>query len=202
MTASWCPVAAGLVTRVHDSDDLDTFTHNLFWIPIALVRTPAWAGPIYRVSEGNHCIHTARILNLPWLAASVSYQAILPPWKMTDLIDNHPTKAELSQPGEQRLSNRAAHVAGLIRRGIFDGTLSHDGPESILHCRYLPASWLLREAREATAMNAAYESRYPGALASLGIPATIGTDILAWTQLSALTNYVSVQCDTRSHELS
>lgn len=176
-------VPKDIIEALRDSDDLDVFTYKLFCDEINVLRTPAWAGPLYRIgANGNHRIHTARILNLPWLAASVHLEATPPAWDMIGLISADPRNtADLRQPFEQRLQDRAVLIAGLIRRGVIDGTLANDGPRSVLHCRRLPAPWLLRGARYATTMNTVYESRYPGALKQLGIPTTIGTDADAWT---------------------
>jgi hypothetical protein len=72
---------------------------------------------------------------------------------------------------------------GLLRRGLVEGELrDDDGPRATLHCHRLPAAWLLRGPRYATRINAVYESRYPGALAQLGIPASVGTDPVEWTR--------------------
>ncbi|MFI5615373.1 hypothetical protein [Amycolatopsis sp. NPDC051903] len=36
--------------------------------------------------NGNHRIHTARMLNLPWLAAAVEVEATAPAWDMLGLL--------------------------------------------------------------------------------------------------------------------
>jgi hypothetical protein len=46
----------------------------------------------------------------------------------------------------------------------------------------LPAPWLIRAPELAAAGNAYYEALYPGALATLGIPAEVGTDAAAWAR--------------------
>lgn len=171
-------IIAGLL-----SSDLDEFTRELFRAPVCLSRTPAWAGPLYRVGgDGNHRVHTARMLNLPWLAAHVEGTAEAPSWEIASLISEDPDRdEERRRPLEQRLRERADLAQGLIRRGIIDGELT-DGAQVTLHCRRLPASWLLRAPEYATKINAVYESRYPGALALLGIPVAVGTDPAAWTR--------------------
>ncbi|WP_143086261.1 hypothetical protein [Amycolatopsis saalfeldensis] len=172
-------IVQGLLTN-----DLDAFIDELFGRRITLLRTPAWAGPLYRVGEnGNHRIHTARMLNLPWLAAAVAVEATAPSWDMLDLITDDPdTTSQRDQPFEKRIHDRTLLVAGLIRREIIDGELTDNGPQPTLHCHRLPAAWLLRPAQFATKVNAVYESRYPGALAQLGIPIEVGTDPDAWTR--------------------
>jgi len=47
------------------------------------------------------------------------------------------------------LNERATLITGLLRRGVIDGTLSGDGAHPVLHCRRLPAAWLLRGPRGA-----------------------------------------------------
>lgn len=165
------------------SSDLDAFTYKLFTDEINLLRVPAWAGPLYRIgANGNHRIHTARMLNLPWLAASVDVETIAPSWDMLGLIVEDPHRDEDRHRLDERLRERAALIAGLIRRGIIDGDLTDEGTRSTLHCRYLPAAWLLRAPQDTTRINAVYESRYPGALAQLGIPAAVGTDPVVWAR--------------------
>jgi hypothetical protein len=173
------------------SNQLDDFTYELFTDRISLIRVPAWAGPIYRIGDnGNHRIHTARLLDLPWLAAGVEVEAIAPSWDMLSLIvaDTPSGGAPDPRPLHEQLQERANHIAGLINRKIIDAEL-RDNPHGkpTLHCRYLPAAWLLRAPDHAAAVNKIYESRYPGALAQLNIPTDIGTDPTAWkTWLSAM----------------
>lgn len=166
------------------SDDLDKFTYTLFTPPIALERVPGWAGPLYRLGgNGNHRIHTARMLNLPWAAATVGIESIATSWDMLGLITNDLDRDDnRRRPLDDRLNERAKLLEGLIRRGIIDGELIADGSQLTLFCRSLPAAWLLRAPREATAINTVYESRYPGALAQLGIPEGVGTDPVSWTR--------------------
>jgi hypothetical protein len=76
---------------------------------------------------------------------------------------------------------RAWLVDGLLRRGVIEGELTDDDPP-VLHCSRLPAAWLLRRPDRATAVNAVYESCYPGSLARLGIPVAVGTDPEAWAE--------------------
>jgi hypothetical protein len=172
-------IVAGLL-----SSGLDDFTYELFTDQIRLLRAPGWAGPLYRVGgNGNHRIHAARMLNLPWLAAAVEVESIATSWDMLGLIADDPDRDEdRRRPLDERLCERAVLVAGLIRRGLIDGELTGAGPQPVLHCRRLPAAWLLRAPRYATRINAVYESRYPGALAQLGIPIGIGTDPVSWTR--------------------
>lgn len=178
---NWAPkqIVSGLLSK-----DPDAFTDVFFSDEISLLRTPAWAGPIYQVgSNGNHRVHTARMLNLPWLAAFVGVEATPPAWDMMGLLSADPDdEAEWARPLDRRLRERAALIDGLIRRGVIDGELTTDGTgRCTVHCHRLPASWLLRAAPYATQVNAVYESRYPGALAQLGIPYEVGTDPSAWT---------------------
>lgn len=171
-------IATGLLS----TDDLDAFTDKLFFDPIALKRSPGWAGPVYRVGgNGNHRLHAARILGFPWIAAKVEVDATAPSWSMLGLISDDPgDDKELRRPLQRRIHERAALVAGLLRRGVIDGELT-DANDPTLRCQRLPAAWLLRGAQHATAVNAVYESRYPGALTQLGIPIAAGTDPAAWS---------------------
>ena len=172
-------IVAGLL-----SSDLDEFTSKLFADPISLQRTPGWAGPLYRLgSNGTHRIHTLRMLNLPWLAAVVGVESIATSWNMSGLIAADPDRdADLRRNFDERLHERTALVMGLLRRGLIDGELLDDGPQPTLHCRRLPAAWLLRAPIYATRINTVYESRYPGALAQLDIPLAVGTDPGAWSR--------------------
>ncbi|MDT7589883.1 MAG: hypothetical protein QOE32_7433 [Pseudonocardiales bacterium] len=124
------------------------------------------------------------MLHLPWLAALVYVESGARAWDMLGLIarDPRPTrKDDRSRSLEERRHERAVLLAGLIRRGIIDGELT-DEPKPVLYCRRLPATWLLRAAHDTTRINTVYESRYPGALAQLGIPTAVGTDPDAWSR--------------------
>ncbi|MBP2329342.1 hypothetical protein JOF56_009727 [Kibdelosporangium banguiense] len=175
-------IASGLLR----SNDLDAFTTKLFTDAITLERIPAWAGPIYCISDGgNHRIHTARMLQLPWLAASVQVAAIAPAWTTATIVFREPHSVESQhRPLTTRVAERTQLIAGLIRRRVIDGELvDAEGQRyPVLRCRYLPATWLLRTPTDATQVNAIYENRYPGALAQLGIPTEIGTDPTAWAR--------------------
>lgn len=164
------------------SSDLEAFTHRLFTDEISLMRAPGWAGPLYGVSaNGNHRVHTARILNLPWLAATVLVEPTPPSWGIPNLLASDNTDEERRRlPRPQRARKRQLLITGFIRRGIIDGDLTGDRDWPILRCRHLPAAWLLRAPQYATHVNAIYERCYPGALAQLGIPLAIGTDPAAW----------------------
>ncbi|MBA8932173.1 hypothetical protein BC739_009432 [Kutzneria viridogrisea] len=174
---------AQIAQALAHTGDLEEFTDTLFGgDQMHLERIAAWAGPVYRVSvNGNHRVHTARMLRLPWLATTVTHYAIPPAWTMYSiLVGDHDGAWDL----EQHTQGRHALISGLIRHRILDADL--DGPahelDTVLRCRRLPAPWLLRSAPQATAINAAYERVYPGALAQLGIPEGVGTDPVAWTQ--------------------
>ncbi len=177
-------IAQGLL----DAQDLQAFTATLFTDPINLMHTPAWAGPLYRVGlNGNHRVHLARLLDLPWLATTVSHTKTPPAWKSSsmasvesDVVTNHWS--------EQRARIRHALIEGLIRRGIVEGEFVDDGHSDdnpsllrrTLRCTRLPAPWLVRAPELAVAANAFYEKLYPGALAMLGIPTQVGIDASAW----------------------
>ncbi|MEU4672693.1 hypothetical protein AB0F91_33180 [Amycolatopsis sp. NPDC023774] len=157
-------ITAGLL----DATDVEAFTDKLFTPPISLRRTSAWVGPLYRVgSNGNHRLHTARMLNLPWLAAAVHFQATAPAWNMSGLVlaDSDAEERERGGSFDKCLAERLAVVEGLLRRGVVDGILTGKGRAlPVLHCSRLPATWLLRAPAHAARVNAVYESRYPGAL--------------------------------------
>lgn len=171
-------IVNGLLTTNHEA-----FTTRLFGHGIMLIRVPGWAGPLYTVGNGgNHRIHTARMLNLPYLAADISTQA--PPLSTTisHLVFHDKSPEDRRLPHETREHDRTALIEGMIRRGIIDGELTHDDHQTTLHCRKLPATWLLRAPHRATTVNTIYESRYPAALEQLGIPTSIGTDPDAWVR--------------------
>ncbi|MFK0244616.1 hypothetical protein ACIQUM_07950 [Amycolatopsis azurea] len=169
-----------IATGLLDADDLDAFTTKLFTPKIKLMMAPGWAGPLYRVgSNGNHRVHLARMLKLPWLAAAVEVEAVRPSSGIIDLLSMDPDDGVKIQSLERRMRDRTELVTGLLRRGVIDGELTGDRGET-LRVRRLPAAWLLHRAEYATAINAVYEERYPGALAQLGIPLEAGTDPVAW----------------------
>lgn len=160
--------------------DLHTFTRDLFLVAINLHRVAAWAGPVYKVgSNGNHRIHTARMLGLPWLPATVYFDSEPPNCEIWDIVARDPGTPRESF--ERRIRKRQALIEGLLRRRVIDGELITGPEEPMLRCFRLPAPWLLRSAEYATTANRMYESRYPGALSQLGIPQGIGTDPIAWT---------------------
>ncbi|MEU3624815.1 hypothetical protein BS329_17890 [Amycolatopsis coloradensis] len=169
-------IASGLL----DAEDLDTFTAKFFSPKIDLMMAPGWTGPLYHVgSDGNHRVHTARMLGLPWLAAAIKVQAIRPSSGIIDLLNMDPDDGAKIQSFERRMRDRTELVIGLLRRGVIAGELTGDRGET-LRFRRLPAAWLLHRAEYATAINAIYEKCYPGALAQLGIPLEAGTDPVAW----------------------
>lgn len=169
-------IAAGLL----GAGDVDAFTLKLFTPEIDLMMAPGWAGPLYRVgSNGNHRVHVARMLELPWLAAAVEVEAVPPSWGIIDLLAMDPDDGTKIRSFERRMRERTELVTGLLRRGVIDGDLTGERGET-LRCRRLPAAWLLHRAEYATAVNAVYEDRYPGALAQLGIPLEAGTNPAAW----------------------
>src|SRR5690606_28197316 len=141
---NWAPkqIVSGLLDK-----DPDAFTDVFFSDEISLLRTPGWAGPIYQIrSNGNHRVHTARMLNLPWLAASVSVEATPPAWDMLGLLSADPNdETAWRRSLDRRLRERAELIEGLIRRGVIDGELTtDDAGRRTVHCHRLPASWLLR----------------------------------------------------------
>lgn len=170
-------IAEGLL-----SSDLDKFTDRFFGDPIRLERALGWSGPLYRVSiNGNHRIHTARMLNLPWILAKVDFAPSAMAWDMLSLITSDRDHSDHPAPIEQRVADRAALVRGLIDKRIVKGHLEGDGLNAVLACTELPAPWLLRPPEHAADINAVYESRYPGALARLGIPPEAVTSPEAWS---------------------
>lgn len=165
------------------SESLEQFTWKLFSDQISLDRIPGWAGPLYRVSaNGTHRVHLGRMLDLPWLAATVHATATAPAHDLLGILagDSGPRQRRSL---DKRVQTRLALIQGLLRRGIIDADLVQDDDQQwpLLRHRWIPAPWLLRDADTATTVNAIYETCYPGALAQLGIPDGVGTDPQAWT---------------------
>ncbi|MET9263703.1 hypothetical protein [Amycolatopsis sp. NPDC004079] len=171
-------IAEGLLRAA----DLEAFTAELFGHDISLLRTPAWAGPLYRIgSNGNHRIHAAKLLKLPWLATVVYLEATAPVWEVAGIVAADRDTGE-EHPGsfERRVDERIRAIEGLLRRGVIDGDLHADGIRPVLRCTRLPASWLLRAPGYAARVNTLYERCYPGALAQLGVPPEVGFDPQQW----------------------
>jgi hypothetical protein len=84
------------------SGNLDSFTHRMFTgSEITLLRAPGWAGPIYRLNDdGNHRVHTIRMLQLPWIAAAVDIQSTPASWTVSDLL--HHDRAPAAPPRSLR----------------------------------------------------------------------------------------------------
>lgn len=137
---------------------------------------------LYRVSmNGNHRVHTARMLDLPWLPARIDHTKAPPAWELWSMsaVESNWSGTRWTESWERR---RQALVEGLIRRGVIDAEFD-DNPDLFgrtLRCARLPAPWLVRAPELAAAANALYERRYPGALATLDIPTKIGTNATAW----------------------
>ncbi len=184
-------IAAGLL----GAGNLDAFTLKLFTPKIVLMMAPGWTGPLYRVDcNGNYRVHMARMLELPWPAAAVEVKAVPPSWRIIDLLAIDPDDGTRIDSCKRRMRERTELVTGLLRRGVIDGELTGERGETP-RCRRLPAAWLLHRAEYATAVNAVYEDRYPGALAQLGIPLEAGTNAAAWRRwlaeaLAALSDQV------------
>ncbi|GAA1096106.1 zinc finger domain-containing protein [Nocardiopsis metallicus] len=171
-------VLKDLATR----EDLGAFTKRLFAEPMQLERVTGWAGPLYQVSEGNHRTHLLRAAGVPWVAAHLAQSAPSPVVDLYLLVkddEDQPGRGEEGRYPAERARHRRALIEGLIARGVIDAHWDQDRPD-LLWCRRLPAPWLLRSAQHASAVNAAYEAAYPGALAQLGIPEGVGTDPGAW----------------------
>lgn len=184
------PQMLGQIAKELASDvDLDQFLVKFFprGGEINLVHIPAWAGPLYQCGiNGNHRIHIATILNLPWLCATVNATAIGTEFSMISLCHN-----DIDNPlpwfSDDNYDQRVALLAGMINRGIINGQIVIDDPSrprytTTLRCRYLPAPWLLRNPHYTVRVNASYEYRYPGALTRLNIPLEIGTHADKWVQ--------------------
>jgi hypothetical protein len=183
------PEVPGQITKALSGNvDLDQFLMEFFGGgPIDLIRVSAWAGPLYQLgSNGTHRIHTAAMLELPWLCATVGAAAIATEFDLISLcgsdIDN-----PLPWYSDDNYDQRVSLLTGMIRRGIIDGEIVGDDPSrphysTRLRCRYLPAPWLVRNPQHTVRVNTIYESRYPGALAQLGIPIKVGTRTDNWIE--------------------
>jgi len=170
--------------------DLDQFLAKFFsssGAAIDLVRIPAWAGPLYLLgSNGTHRIHTAAMLELPWLCATVTAYVIGTKFDLTTLCDDD-IDNPLPWRSDDNYDQRMALLTGMIRRDIIHGEIVVDNPSrprwpGRLRCRYLPAPWLLCNPQYTVRVNTTYESRYPGALAQLGIPIEVGTHSNKWIE--------------------
>jgi hypothetical protein len=124
------------------------------------------------------------MLDLPWLCATVNATVIGTDFELVSLCAND-IDNPLPWSSDDNHDQCVALLTGLIRRGIIDGELSVEergDPRycTTLHCRYLPAPWFVRNPQYTARVNAVYESRYPGALARLGIPTEVGTHPDKW----------------------
>lgn len=128
-------IADGLASDV----PLDQFLHTFFHQgPIDLHHIPGWAGPLYQIgSNGNHRVHAARILGIPWLLATVSTHGLPLDYDLTTLVDQD--CAPHQHPNRRAYTNRHTLLTGLLRRGIIHGELTDDtdhparSPETPLH---------------------------------------------------------------------
>lgn len=179
-------VPGTIATALAGDVDLDRFLTEFFGgCPVDLRQISAWAGPLYQLgADGTHRTHTARMLDLPWLCATVGASPVPLEFRLVSLCAAD-SGNPLSWSSPENHHQRVRLLAGLIRRGIVDGELVVDDPArprytTRLVCRYLPAPWLVRNPQLTTQVNAVYESRYPGALERIGIPVDVGTDTDQW----------------------
>jgi hypothetical protein len=168
--------------------DLNDFTADFFGGgPIDLRCVPAWAGPVYQLGvNGTHRTHAARILQLPWLLATVSVHAEPYEYDLLHILSN-----DVDNPAfwvdEENVQERVAILRGLVERRVMDGEVVVDDSGDVrygttLHCWRLPAPWFLHNPSYVAKVNRLYESLYPGAFALLGIPIEVATDAGKWVR--------------------
>lgn len=131
--------------------DLTGWLHRMYSPPghLFLKQAEGPAGPIYETSSGTHRAHAARLLELPAVLACIA------PVTM-------PTPA--SPAGDGRWTHPSVDIE-LLWRGLMNrGVITAEVIDGHWHFGKLTAEWMLASPALATAVNAAYERLYPGAL--------------------------------------
>lgn len=140
--------------------------------PVDLYRVPGPAGPLYQLGvNGQHRIHTARMLNFQLLWAVVT-QTTLPVTLSWTSLD-HADERRAGQPTEA-----VTIWEGLRRRGLLVGEIDRD--TATLMPYWVAAPWLLASAATAVQWAHNYQRAYPGTLTALGIPTAALTDAHNW----------------------
>lgn len=139
-------IVSGLASAIDKADGIERWLYEMYARTgsISLLRIEGPAGPIYEVNrDGNHRVHAARMLSLPWILAEVDVSSL---------------------PGPRR-PRRAVEPRwrDLRARGVIDA----DVRQGRWFFRGVTAEWLLKDAATAGAVSAAYERCYPGALAQM-----------------------------------
>ncbi|WP_132900693.1 hypothetical protein [Mycobacteroides abscessus] len=143
-------IATGLRDAA-SAGDMTTWLHRMYGHPgeLFVKRTEGPAGPIYETALGTHRTHAARLLALPAVLARVV------PVTM-------PTPA--SPAGDGRWTRPSVDTE-LLWRGLMNrGVITAEVIDGHWHFGKLTAEWMLASPAVATAVNAAYERLYPGAL--------------------------------------
>ena len=130
---------------------------------VTLTRVPGPAGPLYQISgNGQHRIHTARLLGFPMLWALTSQYTLPTSIDWFSLVDGD------EAPSGQVRADALACWQGALQHGLIDGELDKTG--GVLHLTWALAPWLLARPGPAATWARNYDRAYPGTLAACGIP--------------------------------
>ncbi|MFD6757467.1 MULTISPECIES: hypothetical protein [Micromonospora] len=141
---------------------------------VHLTQYPGPAGPIHEITtNGTHRTHALRLLGVPLIAAEVTVQPL--PLRVTVF-----SASSTNGWGEGRHHGPTPALwRALINRGLLIGRISGKGFQATLELHQVAAPWLLSCPRDAAAISAAYDRRYPGAL---GIPVEAMSGPAQWCQ--------------------
>jgi hypothetical protein len=142
-------IVGGLASAIDTAGGIERWLYEMYARTgsISLLRIEGPAGPIYEVNrDGNHRVHAARMLAVPWILAEVDVSSLPAPRRPSRGVE----------PRWRELRDRGAIDAD-VRQGRW-------------FFRGVTAEWLLSDAATAEQVSAAYERCYPGALAQMGDP--------------------------------
>lgn len=144
--------------------------------PVHLMRVPGPAGPLYQIaSNGQHRMHTARLLGAPRLWAVVEQCTLLTEVRWDDL---------LGYGSEEGMKDLREIILGTWRgglaRGLIEGEL--DEERGMLYPVWVLAPWVLAWPAIAAAWARNYERAYPGALGAFGVPSEAWRSGSHWSE--------------------
>lgn len=131
--------------------DVTNWLHRMYGHPgeLYIKRAEGPAGPIYEAASGTHRTHAARLLELPAVLARIV--PVTMPTPASPAGDGRWTRPPVDlEPLWRGLMNRGLVAAEVIDERWYFGNLT--------------AEWMLASPALATAVNAAYDRLYPGAL--------------------------------------